>query len=174
MSSISYDKQSRAIILNHKCAPEYNFAQRGHLTGLLLDYTICKKHIVERDRHEQKNRNSDSQMTPICFYIYLSLAEEGRHGYAILQEVETISGGAMRLNPGTLYRSIKRMLDDGFIIESTAKRPADDDERRRYYKLTAQGRRVGRDEAHRLSMLVEIARQKRELPSSPNSLGTIQ
>lgn len=93
------------------------------------------------------------------FHILLAVAEEGRHGYAIIQDVESRTDGAIRLSPGTLYRSIQRMLEDG-LIEEMRERPAPelDDERRRYYRITRLGGAVARAEAQRLSDLVGFAR----------------
>ena len=93
------------------------------------------------------------------FHILLATAEEGRHGYAIIQDVEARTGGALRLSAGTLYRSIQRMLEDG-LIEEMRERPApeNDDERRRYYRITRLGSAVARAEASRLTELVSFAR----------------
>ncbi len=93
------------------------------------------------------------------FHILVAVAEEGRHGYAIIQDVETRTGGALRLSAGTLYRSIQRMLEDG-LIEEMRERPAPelDDERRRYYRITGLGSAAVRAEARRLTELVKFAR----------------
>jgi DNA-binding PadR family transcriptional regulator len=89
----------------------------------------------------------------------MALASEDRHGYAIIQDVELRTGGALRLSAGTLYRSIQRMLEQGLLVE-TNERPAPelDDERRRYYRITAFGTSVARAEARRLNELVTMAR----------------
>ena len=94
------------------------------------------------------------------FHILMAVAEDDRHGYAIIQEVATRTDGALKLSPGTLYRSIQRMLEQG-LIEETAERPAPelDDERRRYYRITAFGRTVAKAEARRLAQLVKLARE---------------
>lgn len=94
------------------------------------------------------------------FHILLALGNGEKHGYAIIQDVAQRTGGALKLSAGTLYRSIARMLDQGLIAE-TAERPApeDDDERRRYYRLTEMGAAVARAEARRLTQLLELARQ---------------
>ncbi len=93
------------------------------------------------------------------FHILVALAEEDRHGYAILQDVAARTGGALKLSAGTLYRSIQRMLEDGLLVE-VHERPAPelDDERRRYYRITPFGTAVARAEARRLSELVKWAR----------------
>ncbi len=103
-------------------------------------------------------------LTPAVFHILLALADEERHGYGIMQEVLAATDGNLRLGPGTLYGSIKRMLAAGLIAESD-ERPAPelDDERRRYYRLTDLGRRVAQAEAARLAQAVRVARVKQLL-----------
>lgn len=103
-------------------------------------------------------------LTPAVFHVLLTLADGERHGYGIMQEVESRTGGRVRLGPGTLYGSVKRMLADG-LIEESDERPdrALDDERRRYYRLTSFGRHVAIAEAERLQSLVIEARAKRLL-----------
>jgi DNA-binding PadR family transcriptional regulator len=98
-------------------------------------------------------------LAPAAFHILLSLAEEDRHGYAIMELVAERTHGAVKLSPGTLYRTIQRMLEQGLILE-TRERPSpdEDDERRRYYRLTSFGGAVARAEARRLTGLVRLAR----------------
>ncbi|HLH05341.1 MAG TPA: PadR family transcriptional regulator [Bryobacteraceae bacterium] len=93
------------------------------------------------------------------FHILLSLADQDRHGYAIIQDVAARTAGKLRLSAGTLYRSIQRMLEQG-LIEETEERPDPelDDERRRYYRLTRFGERVARAETARFAELVKMAR----------------
>jgi DNA-binding PadR family transcriptional regulator len=97
-------------------------------------------------------------LPPATFHILLAVADDDRHGYAIIQEVAARTGGDVRLSAGTLYRSIQRMVEQD-LIEETAARPAPelDDERRRYYRITAFGRAVARAEADRLQAMVRIA-----------------
>ena len=100
-------------------------------------------------------------LTPAVLHILLSLADEERHGYGIMREVEDRTGGGVRMGPGTLYGSIKRMLGEGLIEESDERPdPELDDSRRRYYRLTDFGRRVAGAEAERLQGLVNTARTK--------------
>ena len=100
-------------------------------------------------------------LTPAVFHILLALADGEKHGYGIMQEVKTISKGSIKMGPGTLYGSIKRMLASGLIMETDeCPDPATDDERRRYYKLTRFGERVVSAEAQRLMNLVGVARSK--------------
>jgi DNA-binding PadR family transcriptional regulator len=104
-------------------------------------------------------------LTPAVFHILLALADGEKHGYGILQEILARTEGAVRMGPGTLYGTIKRMLHDDLIEESDARPdPALDDERRRYYRLTERGRRTAAAEAARLERLVRLARDRRLLP----------
>ena len=98
-------------------------------------------------------------LPPVTFHILIALAQEDRHGYAIIQDVEARTSGELRLSAGTLYRSVQRMLEQGLILE-TRDRPAPelDDERRRYYRITPFGADVARAEARRMSELVRMAR----------------
>ena len=112
-------------------------------------------------------------LTPAVMHILLALADQERHGYGIMREVEQRTGGQTRLGPGTLYGSIKRLLADG-LIELSAERPDPelDDQRRRYYRLTPWGRQVVGAEARRLAEIVGTARAKRLLPGATASLAT--
>lgn len=102
-------------------------------------------------------------LTPMEFEILLSLGAGDRHGYAIIQDIGERSGGALTVRPGTLYRALSRLLDGG-IVEELAGDP--DDERRRRYTLTTQGRRVARLEAERLERQVTTARARRLLKAA--------
>ena len=109
----------------------------------------------------QDNSESYGPLTPAMFHVLLALAEDDLHGYAILKEVELRTGGKVQLSTGTLYGIIKRLLADGLIAELRS-RPAapQDDERRRYYRLTPRGREVASAEAERMNEIVAIARAK--------------
>src|SRR5208283_2236962 len=100
-------------------------------------------------------------LPPATFHILMALAAEDRHGYAIIQDIEQRTGGALRLSAGTLYRSIQRMLEQGLLVETT-ERPAPelDDERRRYYRITPFGTAVARAETRRLAGLLRMARDR--------------
>ncbi len=91
-------------------------------------------------------------------HILVALGPGEKHGYAIMRDVEALSDGAVRMGPGTLYGSVKRMLADG-LIEETPSRPDPDldDQRRRYYRLTGLGARVCAAELARLEALVRRA-----------------
>lgn len=120
--------------------------------------------------HSRQTRQPDRDprsllpLTPIVFQVLLSLADADRHGYAIIREVERRTDGLMVLRTGTLYTVMKRLLDLDLVEESDARpSPDQDDERRRYYRVTAFGRAVMEAEAHRLESLVALARDKRVL-----------
>jgi DNA-binding PadR family transcriptional regulator len=106
-------------------------------------------------------------LTPAVLHILLALADGERHGYGIMQEVTRRTGSRVKMGPGTLYGSIKRMLGDG-LIEEAGERPdpALDDERRRYYRLTAFGLRVMQAEVLRLQHIVRLAQSKQVIGSS--------
>jgi len=106
-------------------------------------------------------------LTPPAFQILLALADQDRHGLGIVDEVEERTRGDIRLGPGTLYGTIKRLREVGFIEETpNAPNPSDDDPRRRYYAITPSGREVLAREARRLEVLVHIARAKAVLDSA--------
>lgn len=111
-------------------------------------------------------------LTPAIAHILLALADGDRHGYGIMQEIERLTGGAVRMGPGTLYGTIKRMLASGLVEEAEAAARPDaalDDERRRYYRATRLGRAVLAAETARMSALVDAARAKRVKPAGRRS-----
>jgi DNA-binding PadR family transcriptional regulator len=99
------------------------------------------------------------------FHILVSLADRDRHGYSVMQDVADRTGGTLRLSPSSLYASIRRLLEQGLIEELTERPdPEQDDERRRYYRLTTMGRQVAMAEARRLERLLADARATGLLP----------
>jgi len=110
------------------------------------------------------NLKSNLPMTPAVFSILLSLADSEKHGYAIMLEVEANTHGEVKMGPGTLYGSIKRMLSAG-LIEESDERPDEalDDQRRRYYRLTGLGAKALRAEAQLLRRQLAVARLKHVL-----------
>ena len=110
-------------------------------------------------------------LTPAVFHILLSLADGEKHGYGIMQEVAARTDDALVMGPGTLYGTLKRMLE-ARLVEESGERPDPrlDDQRRRYYRLTAQGRRAAVAEAERLEALVRAARGK-ALLKRPHRVG---
>ena len=106
-------------------------------------------------------------LTPAVFHILLALADGEKHGYAIMKDVEIQTRGNVKMGPGTLYGSIKRMTSAGLIRETDERPdPEMDDERRRYYRLTAIGQSVVNAESQRLEAAVRAARSKHVLPAS--------
>jgi DNA-binding PadR family transcriptional regulator len=100
-------------------------------------------------------------LPPATFHILVAVADDDRHGYAIIQDIAARTGGEVKVSAGTLYRSVQRMLDQGLIVETT-ERPAPelDDERRRYYRITPFGTTVAKAEARRLAQLLKMARAR--------------
>ncbi|HUF49059.1 MAG TPA: helix-turn-helix transcriptional regulator [Vicinamibacterales bacterium] len=102
---------------------------------------------------------SKSALSPAVFHVLVALAAGDKHGYAILKDIRRRSGGAVTLNVGTLYAVLKRLEQDGLIEESDERPdPALDDERRRYYRITADGQATARAEVARLERAVAMAR----------------
>jgi DNA-binding PadR family transcriptional regulator len=117
--------------------------------------------MAKKESEQLPNLNNWLPLTPAVFHIMLALAQHESHGYGIMLEVDRLTQGQMRLGPGTLYRSIQRMVVDGLIEERKETSGSDDDdERRRYYRLTKLGLQVARGEAERLAQLVKAARQR--------------
>ena len=104
--------------------------------------------------------STSGPLKPADFHILLVLADGPLHGYGIMKEAETESGGPVRLEIGSLYRILSRLLEAGLIEDAEA------DERRHYYRITRLGRRVLKTEAERLSGLVDLMRTRRLLPGS--------
>jgi DNA-binding PadR family transcriptional regulator len=98
------------------------------------------------------------------FHILVALAAGDRHGYGIIQDVEARTDGALRLSAGTLYRTIQRLLEQGLITEPRKPNAPQDDQRRRYYRITPFGTAVARAESNRLAQLVRLARGAGLLP----------
>jgi DNA-binding PadR family transcriptional regulator len=100
------------------------------------------------------------------FHILVALADRDRHGYSIMQDVASRTSGKIQLSPGTLYSSIRRMLEQGLIEElSESPDPESTDERRRYYRITRFGRRVAASEVARLHTLLSQARDTGLVPN---------
>lgn len=98
-------------------------------------------------------------LTPAAFHVLAALADDDKHGYAIMKEVAALTGGSVELLAGTLYGIIKRLLAEG-LIEAAPRASATEDERRRHYRLTRFGRRVAQTEAVRLGRALAFARTK--------------
>lgn len=115
---------------------------------------------MTKERDKAAPTEGAPALTSAVFQILMALADGERHGYGIMQEIALRTDGAIQLGPGTLYRSIKRLLTEG-LIEESDERPdrALDDERRRYYRLTPAGR-CAAAEAQRLARLIRMAQAK--------------
>jgi len=103
-------------------------------------------------------------LSPAVFHILLAVADRERHGYAIIKEIDRRTSGAVVPSTGTLYAAIKRLLNDDVIERAESRDPELDDERRRYYRLTALGKQVLNAETERLAVLVGMARDKQLSP----------
>jgi DNA-binding PadR family transcriptional regulator len=103
------------------------------------------------------NVESFLPLPPATLHILIALTEGERHGYAIILDVEERTGGELRMSAGTLYRSVARMVEQGLVTEVTKRRSREDDERRRYYRLTPLGTAVARAEVRRLTQMVKMA-----------------
>jgi DNA-binding PadR family transcriptional regulator len=106
---------------------------------------------------------SQAPLTAAMFNVLITLADGDKHGYAILKEVEEQTAGEVQLSTGTLYGIIKRLLAEGLIVESRQRPAEDDDQRRRYYRLTDAGRQMAVVEAMRMEKVLARARNKRLL-----------
>ena len=104
-------------------------------------------------------------LQPAVFHILMVLAEGDNHGYAIIGAIAARTDGRVRIGAGTLYRSIQRMLEDGLVTEIDERpAPEEDDERRRYYRITTVGRKAALAETQRLADLVKLARSSGLVP----------
>jgi DNA-binding PadR family transcriptional regulator len=106
-------------------------------------------------------------LTPAVFFVLFSLSDGEKHGYAIMRETTTLSGGKFRMGPGTLYTTLQRLLDMGLIEEARGKRNGiDEDTRRRYYRLTGIGKLLFDAELHRMDSVVRLARRRKLVPGT--------
>lgn len=108
------------------------------------------------------SERTDSGLRPVELHILLALAEEPLHGYGIIKAAEEASRGRVQLEPGTLYRALRRLEGSGLLREARRPRGASEDPRRRYYQITANGRRVLHSELERMHDLIRTA-QSRQL-----------
>ncbi len=109
----------------------------------------------------------NAPLTPAVFHILLALSDGARHGYGIMKQVDLDSQGAVRMGPGTLYGSLKRMLDGGLVQASDTRiGPELDDQRRIYYQLTGLGARTLEAELERYRQLVTLAHERKLLPKT--------
>jgi DNA-binding PadR family transcriptional regulator len=112
----------------------------------------------------EENSNPTQPLTPTVFHILMALADGEKHGYSIMKDVEKQTRGKIKLGPGTLYGSIKRMLAANLIEEADERPdPAMDDERRRYYRMSGLGQKLMSGKSQQLDQAVKTAHQKRVL-----------
>lgn len=107
----------------------------------------------------------ETPLSPLSMAILVSLGRDDRHGYALMQEIEERSGGRLTPGTGSLYAALQRLMDDGLIVESPDRPRADEDRRRRYYRITPEGRRAAADEAERMRELLSEARAAGLIPA---------
>ncbi len=128
---------------------EANLSTSSPVRKILLDYQLSMYHNARVDP-----ARSPKPLPAASLHLVLALLDGENHGYALMRRVEELSAGAVRMGPGTLYGTLNRLLGDGQIIETTDLVPREDNERRRYYQLTAQGAAVAQVELARLRTLV--------------------
>lgn len=107
-------------------------------------------------------------LTPAVVHVLLALADGERHGYAILKDVQRQAEHAIAIGPGTIYGTLQRLMDSGWVEETDAPASATD-ARRRYYRLTRDGRDALRHEVHRLDGVLRLARERRIQPRAAKS-----
>ena len=118
-----------------------------------------------KGKAEEQGKRSEVPLTPAVFGILLCLVEGDKHGYAIMKEVAARTNGQLQFGPGTLYGCIQRMIAAGLIRERDDVLPlAHEFERRRYYTITPDGKRIAASEAQRMSGLVHLAHKLRLIP----------
>jgi DNA-binding PadR family transcriptional regulator len=136
-------------------------APPNHPAGSFVTYVRCEYTQYEYTHTVKMNPESLLPLPSATFHILVALADEDRHGYAVLKDVAARTGGTLTLSAGTLYRSIDRMVQQGLIREISARPARDmDDERRRYYRITPFGREVAKAEARRLAQMLDLARAR--------------
>jgi len=112
-------------------------------------------------------------LTHLTYHILLALADRDRHGYAIIGEIEARSGGTLRPTTGALYLALQRMEEEGLIRESPRRPEPGEDARRRYYRMTPEGRSLARAESERMAALVNVALEKRLVRESAGRTGGV-
>ena len=135
-----------------------------------ITLTTILKHSIVTCSIDSMHETRPDAFVPLpaaVFHILIALADRDRHGYSIMQDVSARTGGKVRLSAGTLYSSIRRMLEQGLIEElGESPDPSSSDERRRYYSLTRFGRRVAAAEVERLNAMVQQARATGLVPGA--------
>ena len=143
--------------------PQVRQSPHANAKIIVIDKTAQNPYYI-RSGYSMKKPPDLLPLTPPVFHILLALADEERHGYGIMQDVAQQTNDALQLGPGTLYGCLKRMLAAGLVEESEERPdPELDDERRRYYRMTALGRKTVRAEAIRLAGAVTAANARLRL-----------
>ena len=124
--------------------------------------------MVRRMAYDQADVDAQLPLQAAAFHILLALSAGDCHGYGIIQDVAARTGGALRLSPGTLYRTIQRLLEEGLIEEPRKPSGPRNDPRRRYYRITPFGTAVARAETRRLTELVRLAQGAWRVASKPS------
>ena len=143
-------------------------AGRGGYIDYYIEYRYIEEGAMVMKRRASRSPEAHLPLPPATFHILLALADGELHGYAIMKDVAARSEGTVRLGPGTLYGSLKRLLQAGLVEEGGERTdPERGDERRRYYRLTQLGLSVVRAEAGRLDAMVRAARRKKLIGVRP-------
>src|SRR5688500_8639808 len=106
----------------------------------------------------------DLPLSPLTMAILLALAKEDQHGYALMQDIEAQTNGTITAGTGSLYAALQRLQDDGLIVESPDRPAESEDQRRKYFRITEDGRAAPRAEAARMVRVLETARDNRLIP----------
>jgi len=123
--------------------------------------------LINEKGKQMATENQIQPLTPAVFHILLALSKEEKHGYGIMKQVEKDSQGKVSMGAGTLYGSLKRMLDSGLVKESDKKvDPTMDDERRIYYQITGAGRKALEAELERYKRIVTVAQERKLFPNT--------
>jgi DNA-binding PadR family transcriptional regulator len=154
----SYEQALAPARTGEKAAPPTRVAARGALSRTAI-YRLTVYHVsIYAPSVTSGDPDSYLPLPQAQFHVLVALTAGERHGYAIMQDVEASSNGLVQMGPATLYGTLKRLVDAGLAEELAHRRGSDDDQRRRYYRLTALGQRVCAAEANRLAGLVRITR----------------
>lgn len=138
-------------------ASDVEFRSSRHRSSRSKSPDISSMDITTVEDDSAVSLSSQAPLQPSVFLIMLAMGRGRAHGYSIMQELDRMSGGTLRMGPGTLYRCLVRMVADG-LVEEIRERDQGSDSRRRYYRLTKRGFLVGRQETSRLRMILRAAK----------------
>jgi len=152
-----------------KCVSDESYSSAMRFLGLNL-LTVLKIELYYNHigySHVGYKMSKDQTLTQAAVYILTSLLVNEKHGYALMLEANQISDGTLHMGATTLYRTLKRLIEDGFIRETELRTAPDlDDERRRYYQITLEGRKAVHEELSRYEKLIQQARSLDKLLTS--------